>query len=102
MSTDERNLAIGRAVQEYAHNRAQLGALAQRAQQLGNQLDPPSEYHRCFARETSEVTSGATAVLEHLPSVDEMRELIAEMQTAVARRQQLRSILRDAGIEPKN
>lgn len=102
MSSDEKNLAIGRAVQEFAQNRAELGALAQRAQQLGNHLHPLSEYLRRFGRDGPDMMSGATAALQNLPSVEEMRELVAEIQTAAARRQQLRSILRDAGIEPKD
>jgi hypothetical protein len=99
MSTDERHLAIGRAVDEYAQNRRQLAALAQRAQQLASQLQPLSEYLRRFGKEASDGIVPARSALQNLPSVEQMRELVAEMDTAAARRSELRSILRDAGID---
>jgi len=102
MSTEDRQRAIGQAVEQYAENKRQLAALSQNANHLGNHLQILSDYLRRCGREVLDVTIEVRSALQNLPSVEQMRDLMGEIDTAIARRQQLRSILRDAGIDVKD
>jgi hypothetical protein len=99
VSIDERHLALGRAVEEYASSKRELSLLANSARDIVAKISHIAEYLKKFAddRELPRLPPPAA-----LPDADDVQALIDAITKAIENRNRLCGILRDAGAEPKD
>jgi predicted nucleic acid-binding Zn-ribbon protein len=101
MSNEDRQRALGRALEEFSANKKELAALQQRSQEIGNCLHDVGQYLCSFAKPDPGATK-ARAALSELISVQDISQLVEEIETAKASQARLRQILAGAGVEPKD
>jgi hypothetical protein len=100
VSTEERERAIGKAATEFAASTSELAALKHKAHEVGSALSKIGQYFQDFGG-NDRADMNVRGLINQLPPKDELGHLLEEISEKKSRRQHLRQILTDAGVEPK-
>jgi hypothetical protein len=107
VSQEEQVLVMGRAVAEYAEGKRKLAALMAKAARIGKAMQACGAY---LAVQESAGPGGVTlqrgsalpADCAEIPSMDELRVLVAETLEARKRMSELRKQLSDFGVDTRD
>jgi hypothetical protein len=103
MSEDEQIFAIGRVILGYADARRKLAVLLAEGVRLGGQIESVAWYlvpRQCGG--TDMKSGGKPPDLSSFPTADQLRTIIDDARATIQRKQELKSQLKEFGVEPKD
>lgn len=104
MSNEEQTMALGRALEEHGEVKRRLAALKNESERLsgwlfawGKFLSPSAKGPGVFRGDPDPGSE-----IRHVPTQEKIDALVADIKSALERKQQLVDQLREAGYEPKD